>query len=165
MAMRRRGAIPAVASADGARPIGGRLIDEDGTTMAGTFKFELVSPERILLSEEAEQAVLPGSDGEFTVLAGHAPVVSALLPGVIRVTMPSSKKGIYIKGGFAEVNPGGVTVLAEHAFIVDEVDPRQIDDELAKAEAALKDAKDDEALRHVTRAIEQLKALQGRKAA
>lgn len=133
--------------------------------MAGTFKFELVSPERILMSEDAEQAVLPGADGEFTVLVGHAPVISSLLPGVIHVTLMASKKGIYIKGGFAEVNPETVTVLAEHAFIVDEVDPRQLEDELAKAEAALKDAKDDEAMRHVTRAIEQLKALQGRRAA
>lgn len=133
--------------------------------MAGLFKFELVSPERVLMSDEVEQAVLPGADGEFTVLVGHAPVISSLLPGVIHVTLPIGKKSIYIKGGFAEVNPETVTVLAEHAFIVEEADPRQLEDELAKAEAALKDAKDDEALRHVTRAIEQLKALQGRRAA
>jgi F-type H+-transporting ATPase subunit epsilon len=133
--------------------------------MAGNFKFELVSPERILLSEPAEQVVLPGAEGQFTVLAGHAPVVSTLLPGVIHVTLLTSKKGIYINGGFVEVNPEQVTVLAEHAFIVDEADPRMLESALHKAEEAIKEAKDDEALRHLTTAIEQLKGLQRGKAA
>lgn len=134
--------------------------------MAGTFKFELVSPERILMSADAEQVVIPGVEGEFTVLAGHAPVIAELLPGVIHVRLTNAKKAIYVKAGFVEVNPDAVTLLAAHAFVVDEADPRQLDAELAAAEAALKDAKDDEALRHVSRAIEQLKALQGsRKAA
>ena len=134
--------------------------------MAGTFKFELVSPERILLSDEAEEAVLPGGEGQFTVLVGHAPVVSTLLPGVIHVKLAAaSTKGIYIDGGFVEVNPQSVTVLAEHAFIVDEADPRQLEAALSKAEAALGEAKEDEALRHLTSAIEQLKGLQRKKAA
>lgn len=134
--------------------------------MAGTFKFELVSPERILLSDEAEEAILPGAEGQFTVLVGHAPVVSTLLPGVIHVKLATaSTKGIYIDGGFVEVNPQSVTVLAEHAFIVDEADQRQLEDALGKAETALGEAKDDEALRHLTCAIDQLKGLQRKKAA
>jgi F-type H+-transporting ATPase subunit epsilon len=134
--------------------------------MAGTFKFELVSPERILLSDDmTEEAVLPGAEGQFTVLAGHAPVVSTLLPGVIHVKLSTSSKGIYINGGFVEVNPESVTVLAEHAFIVDEADPRQLEDALAKAEKALEETKDDDALRHLTTAIDQLKGLQRKKAA
>lgn len=133
--------------------------------MAGTFKFELVSPERILLSDLAEEAVLPGAEGQFTVLAGHAPVVSTLLPGVIHVKLTVSTKGIYINGGFVEVNPEAVTVLAEHAFIVDEADPRQLEDALAKAEKALVETKDDEALRHLSCAIDQLKGLQRKRAA
>ena len=134
--------------------------------MAGTFKFELVSPERILLSDEAEEAILPGAEGQFTVFAGHAPVVSTLLPGVIHVKLTTaSTKGIYIDGGFVEVNPESVTVLAEHAFIVDEADPRMLEAELEKAETALKSADDDEALRHLTSAIEHLKGLQRGKAA
>lgn len=133
--------------------------------MAGMFKFELVSPERVLISEPAEQVVLPGAEGQFTVLVGHAPVVSTLLPGVIHVTLTSSKKGIYIDGGFVEVNPEAVTVLAEHAFITDEADPRMLESALNKAEAALQETKDDEALRHLTTAIEQLKGLQRGKAA
>lgn len=133
--------------------------------MAGTFKFELVSPERILLSDVAEEAVLPGAEGQFTVLAGHAPVVSTLLPGVIVVKLTASTKGIYIDGGFVEVNPESVTVLAEHAFIVDEADQRQLEDALSKAETALEAAEDDDALRHLTFAIDQLKGLQRKKAA
>ncbi|MCB1504161.1 MAG: F0F1 ATP synthase subunit epsilon [Hyphomicrobiaceae bacterium] len=133
--------------------------------MSGTFKFELVSPERILMSEPAEQVVLPGAEGQFTVLSGHTPVVSTLLPGVIHATLTASTKGIYINGGFVEVNPESVTVLAEHAFIVDEADPRMLEAELEKAETALKSADDDEALRHLTSAIEHLKGLQRGKAA
>jgi len=128
--------------------------------MAGTFKFELVSPERILMSADAEQAIIPGVEGEFTVLAGHAPVIAEILPGVIHVKLTNAKKAVFVKSGFAEVNPETVTVLAAHAFVVDEADPRQLEGELAAAEDALKEAKDDEALRHITRAIEQLKALQ-----
>ncbi len=127
--------------------------------MESTFKFDLVSPERVLLSAAAEQAVLPGVDGQFTVLAGHAPVVSALMPGVIHVTLTNAKKAVFVKGGFVEINPESVTVLAAHAFVLDEVDPRQLDAELAAAETALTAEKDDEALRHVSRAIEELKAL------
>lgn len=133
--------------------------------MSGTFKFELVSPERILLSDVAEEAVLPGAEGQFTVLAGHAPVVSTLLPGVIVVKLAVATKGIYIDGGFVEVNPESATVLAEHAFIVDEADQRQLEDALNKAESALAEAKDDDALRHLTCAIDQLKGLQRKKAA
>lgn len=127
--------------------------------MAGTFKFELVSPERILLSVDAEQAVVPGSEGEFTVLAGHAPVVSTLLPGVIRITTADAKQAIFVRSGFAEVTPEKLTVLAERAFIVEEVDPRQLDNELDLAQKSLDAADTDEARLHVNRAIEELKAL------
>ena len=72
--------------------------------MAGTFKFELVSPERILMSVEAEQVIVPGAEGQFTVLEGHAPVVSTLLPGVIHVTTPSSKQAIFVRFGFCRSN-------------------------------------------------------------
>lgn len=127
--------------------------------MPATFKFELVSPAKVLMSQDIEQAQIPGSDGEFTVMAGHAPVISTLLPGVVRVTMPDGIKNIYVKGGFVEVTPTSLTVLAESAFIVDEVDPRQLDKELDAAQADLKGADSDAARAHVSRAIEELKAL------
>lgn len=129
--------------------------------MAGTFKFELVSPERILMSVDADQVIVPGAEGQFTVLQGHAPVISTLLPGVIHVTTADLKKAIFVRSGFAEVTADQVTVLAERAFIVDEVDPRHLDDELEAAQQSLDAADTDDARLHVTRAIEQLKALIG----
>ncbi len=131
--------------------------------MAGTFKFELVSPERVLLSAEAEQAILPGADGIFTVLQGHAPVITNLLPGVVRITLADGIKSIFVKGGFAEVSADSVTVLAERAFITDEVDPRQIEAELAAAQKSLDNGLDDDAKLHITRAIDELRALVGNK--
>ena len=127
--------------------------------MAGTFKFELVSPERVLLSVDAEQVELPGGEGDFTVLPGHAPVISTLRPGTIHARTKENKKGIFVKSGFAEVGPDKVVVLVEQAFITDEVDVRHIEDELAATEAALSATNDDEARRHLGMAIEQMKAI------
>ncbi|MDX2289971.1 MAG: F0F1 ATP synthase subunit epsilon [Hyphomicrobiaceae bacterium] len=133
--------------------------------MAGTFKFELVSPERILMSVDAEEVTVPGSEGEFTVLPGHAPVISQLAPGVLHVKLTNGRKGVFVRSGFADVTPDTLTVLAERAFIVEEADPRTLDRELDLAQKALADADTDEARMHVGRAIEQLKALQAGKAA
>src|SRR5262247_1506253 len=106
--------------------------------MAGTFKFELVTPERMALSQDATQVVVPGLEGDFTVLPGHAPVISALRPGVVDVTLPdASKARIFVKGGFAEVNPQHLTVLAERALDVEAMDAGTIAAELAVAEAEL----------------------------
>ena len=127
--------------------------------MAGTFKFELVSPERILLSVDAEQVELPGSEGDFTVLAGHAPVIASLRPGTIHARTKDEKKAIFVKSGFAEVGPDKLVVLAERAFISDEVDVRHIEDELKATETALGGAKDDEGRRHLGIAIEQMRAI------
>jgi F-type H+-transporting ATPase subunit epsilon len=90
-------------------------------------------------------------------------VVSTLQPGVVRVTMPGGIKNIYVKGGFVEVGPDSATVLAERAFITDEIDPRQLDNELDAAQAAMKDDLDDNARMHIGKAIAQLKALQAAK--
>ena len=73
--------------------------------MAGTFKFELVTPERMVLSQDASQVVVPGVEGEFTVLPGHAPVISALRPGVVDATLGDARNiRVFVKGGFAEVD-------------------------------------------------------------
>ena len=134
--------------------------------MAGTFKFELVSPERIMLSVDAEQVELPGSEGDFTVLPGHAPVISSLRPGTIHARTKDAKTAIFVKSGFAEVGPDKLVVLAEKAFVSDEVDVRHIEAELQATEAALAAAqstvattKDDEALRHLGIAIDQMRAI------
>jgi F-type H+-transporting ATPase subunit epsilon len=133
--------------------------------MVGIFKFELVTPERVLLSENVEQVVLPGSEGDFTVLVAHAPVIATLRPGVIDVQLPGKKRRVFVKGGFADVQPELLTVLAEKALDAEEVDGATVAAELEVAEAELKEAKDDEARFAATTAIEQLKILQTGRAA
>lgn len=132
--------------------------------MAGTFKFELVSPERVLLSIDADQVVVPGSDGEFAVLAGHAPVIATLRPGVLDVTAGGSKRRLFVKSGFAEVDPSRLTVLAEKAYDVDEMSSSSIAEELKAAEADLAAAKDDNARRMADTLVSELKRLSGKAA-
>jgi F-type H+-transporting ATPase subunit epsilon len=128
--------------------------------MAGTFRFELVTPERVALSEDVEQVVVPGMEGEFTVLAGHAPVISALRPGVIEVALPDARRTrIYVRGGFAEIDAQHLTVLAERAFNVEVTEPATIADELAAAEAELASAADDAARLTAASAVDRLRAL------
>jgi F-type H+-transporting ATPase subunit epsilon len=111
--------------------------------MAGTLKFEIVSPEKILLAGDAEQVVLPGSEGDMTILPGHAPVISSLRPGVLDVDLGGSKARFYVKAAFAEVAPDRVTVLAEKAYEFSEISAATIATELAAAESDLAAAKDD----------------------
>ena len=128
--------------------------------MAGTFKFELVTPERMALSEDAAQVVVPGVEGEFAVLPGHAPVISALRPGIIDVTLPDARKTrIFVKGGFAEVDADHLTVLAERALDVDAMDAAAIAAELETAEADLASATDDAARLAAASAVERLKSM------
>jgi F-type H+-transporting ATPase subunit epsilon len=128
--------------------------------MAGTFKFELVTPERMLLSEDAAQVVVPGVEGEFTVLAAHAPVVSALRPGVIDATLGDARKvRVFVKGGFAEVDADRLVVLAERALDLETVDADGIAGELQAAEAELAAATTDAARLAATAAVDGLRAL------
>ena len=92
--------------------------------MAGTVEFELVSPERLLLSEQVAMVVVPGAEGNFGVLPGHAPLISTVRPGVIDVyaTRAELSSRIFIAGGFAEVTAERCTVLAEEAVPVGEID-------------------------------------------
>ncbi|HET7154504.1 MAG TPA: F0F1 ATP synthase subunit epsilon [Hyphomicrobiaceae bacterium] len=129
--------------------------------MAGTFKFELVTPERMVLSQDASQVVVPGVEGEFTVLPGHAPVISALRPGVVDATLGDARKiRVFVKGGFAEVDADRVTVLAERALDVEAMDAATVSQELQAAEADLAAATGDADKLAAASAVEQLKALQ-----
>jgi F-type H+-transporting ATPase subunit epsilon len=129
--------------------------------MAGTFKFELVTPERMLLSEDAAQVVVPGVEGEFTVLAGHAPVVSALRPGVVNAILGDSRTvRLFVKGGFAEVDAERLVVLAERALNLETADAAGIASELQTAEAELAAAATDAARLSANSAVEGLRALQ-----
>jgi len=128
--------------------------------MAATFTFELVTPERLLLSEPAEQVVVPGSEGDFAVLAGHAPVISTLRPGVIEITLPQGRQRIFVKKGVAEVDPERLTVLAQTAVAVDDLDAGRLASELKTAEAELAEAKDDQSKRMAEMLVDVLKRLQ-----
>ena len=129
--------------------------------MAGTFKFELVTPERMALSQDATQVLVPGVEGEFTVLPGHAPVISALRPGVIEVTLAEGgeKERIFVKGGFAEIDADRVTVLAERALAVEQMSADVVAAELETAEAELAAAADDASRLAAASAVERLKAM------
>ena len=127
--------------------------------MAGTFKFELVSPERILLSVDADQVVVPGADGDFAVLAGHAPVISTLRPGILDVTAGGTRKRMFVKSGFAEADPTRLTVLAQKAYDVEDMPSAVVAGELSAAEAELAAAKDDEAKAMADTLVAELKRL------
>lgn len=127
--------------------------------MASTFKFELVSPERILLSEDVEQVIVPGTEGDFTVLPGHAPVIAALRPGVLDVQVGGKRRRVFVRSGFAEVDPERLTVLAQTALDLDSVDKATIGAALTFAEAELADAKTDEGRRLALEAVSRLKQL------
>jgi F-type H+-transporting ATPase subunit epsilon len=115
----------------------------------------------MLLSEDAAQVVVPGVEGEFTVLAGHAPVVSALRPGVVSATLGENEaKRIFVKGGFAEVDAERLIVLAERAIDLADADAATIAAELQTAEAELAAATSDAARLAAASAVDQLRALQ-----
>lgn len=107
-----------------------------------TFHVELVSPEKLLFAGEAESATVPSVDGEFTVLAAHAPLMAVLKPGVVRIVDDKQQVSrLFVRGGFADVNPSGLTLLAEYAIPVEEIDVASVDAQLRNAEEDLRDAK------------------------
>ncbi|MBR0668241.1 ATP synthase F1 subunit epsilon [Roseomonas hellenica] len=109
--------------------------------MAGTFQLELVSPAKLLLSRPVEMAVLPAAEGEMGVLAGHAPMIVALRGGVISVTEGGQvTERLFVAGGFAEVTPERVTVLADEATPVEQLSRSAAEARVTEAEAALAEA-------------------------
>jgi F-type H+-transporting ATPase subunit epsilon len=112
--------------------------------MPDPFKFELVSPERLLVSAQVEQVVVPGSEGEMTVLAHHAPVLTTLRPGLLDIGFPGGgeHQRYFVRGGFAEISPAGLTVLAETAIDLVELDAAQLAQAVKDAEEDVTDATD-----------------------
>jgi F-type H+-transporting ATPase subunit epsilon len=109
--------------------------------MPDAFKFELVSPERLLLSGEVEQVLVPGAEGDMTVLARHAPLLTTLRPGLLDIGLPGGEHQRYfIRGGFAEVGPSGLTVLAETAIDLVELDAGRLAQAVKDAEEDVADA-------------------------
>lgn len=128
--------------------------------MAEPLKFDLVSPERLLMSERVDQVVVPGSEGYFTVMRGHAPFMSTLKPGVIDVTRGGTTERIFVRGGFADVNGEGLTVLAEQAIPLAEVDPAMLAQPVKDAEEDIADAKDGATRDAAQLRLHQLKEVQ-----
>jgi F-type H+-transporting ATPase subunit epsilon len=129
--------------------------------MAGLY-FELVSPARLLISGDVASVTIPGTEGEMGIYPGHAPVLSTLRPGVIIITPDSgSPERVFVRGGFAEVNPKGLTVLAETAIPMAELNAAALAQQVRNAEEDVADAKDDETRRRATENLEHLRALQG----
>ena len=112
--------------------------------MPDPFKFELVSPERLLVSDDVEQVLVPGAEGDMTVLAYHAPVLTTLRPGLLDIGFPGGEhRRYFIRGGFAEIGPAGLTVLAETAVDLVELDADQLAQAVTEAEEDVADASDD----------------------
>ena len=131
--------------------------------MAEKIKFELVAPEKLLIDEPVDMVVVPGVEGDFGVLARHAPLIAAVRPGVINVHNDGAiTERIFVGGGFAEVTASGCTVLAEQAQPVAEIDRAAAERAIADAREDVEDAKDE-----VTKAIAQneLKVAEARLAA
>ncbi len=115
--------------------------------MADKLTFSLVSPERELIHGEVDQVVVPGAEGEFGVLPNHAPVLSIIKPGVLRVIDGTATRRIFVNGGFADVTPEGLTVLAEEALDLADavIDVAALDQEIKDSGDDLRDAPNDTA--------------------
>ncbi|PSJ52603.1 F0F1 ATP synthase subunit epsilon [Kumtagia ephedrae] len=130
--------------------------------MAEAFKFELVSPERLLVSEDVESVVIPGTEGEMTVMANHAPVMSTIKPGVVTVNPVSGSPERYVVfGGFADILPSGCTLLAESAVPVKDIDKADIARRIQEAREDLADAKDHASRTKAEEFLQQLTTLEG----
>jgi F-type H+-transporting ATPase subunit epsilon len=125
-----------------------------------TFHFDLVSPEKLLFSGEVEQVDVPGSEGDFGVLAGHAPLMTALRPGILVLHREGGALKVVVNGGFAEVNPAGLTVLADMAVPVEDFDRAALAGEIKAAEENLAGVTEGSARDKLTRRLDQLKTLQ-----
>ena len=123
-----------------------------------SIPFELVSPTRLVFSGDADQVDVPGAEGDFGVLPGHAPFISTLRPGVLTIRSGGEAKRFFVRDGFAEVNAGGLTVLAETAVPAEEVGADVLVNEIKAAEKALAEAKSDAERWKLLEAAEQLKA-------
>ncbi len=106
--------------------------------------FELVSPERLLVSEAFDMVVVPGSEGDFGVLPGHSPFISTVRPGVIDIHEGGKiAHRVFVGGGFAEVTPDRCTVLAEDAAMIEDIDTADVDRRIQDVELDLRDAESD----------------------
>ena len=121
--------------------------------------FDLVSPERLLLSEEADMVTVPGTDGYMGVMAGHAPLVSTLRAGMIDVLKDGQDSRYFVRGGFAEVNAEKIIVLADEAIPFAEFDLAVLDQRIKDTEEDLIAAKDDPTRERISESLDDLRMI------
>ena len=127
--------------------------------MAG-LHFEFVSPESVLFSGDVDQVDLPGIEGDLGVLPGHAPMVTLLRPGIVTIVREGQREPVVVVGGFAEMGPGGLTVLADRAGAREDFDLVSLADDIRDTEEDVADCKDDAQRDKLVRRLDQLRALQ-----
>ncbi len=127
--------------------------------MAEKLKFDLVAPEQRVFSGEVDMVVAPGTEGDFGVLAGHAPFMSTIRPGAIAVHDGKDVTRTFIHGGFAEVTPAGLTILAEEAIALDDVDRSELEQDIKNAREDVSDVSDEAERRLAEDRLTKLEAL------
>ncbi len=129
--------------------------------MVDLFRFELVSPEKLVLAADVQQVRVPGSEGDMGILAGHAPVMTSLRPGVLEVTTRSGAlKKFYVRGGFAEIIPEQLVVLAQQTIDLEELNKDHLVQEITNLQEDVADAKNDKQRTKAEFALDRLKELQ-----
>jgi F-type H+-transporting ATPase subunit epsilon len=134
-------------------------MEKTGSPMA-TFHFDLVSPEKLAFSGEVDQVDIPGVEGDFGVLAGHAPVIAAVRPGILTVTTGGKHEKIIVLGGLAEVSDKGLTVLADVATSIGDLDRAKFAETIAEMEENLKEHEGSELDQAIER-LDHFKSIQG----
>jgi F-type H+-transporting ATPase subunit epsilon len=127
--------------------------------MADMLHFSLVSPVRELFSGDVKQVDAPGVEGEFGVLPKHAPFMTVLKPGVVRIHEDSGVTPVFVRGGFADVTPAGLTILAEEAIRLSDVDAGALDTEIAKLRSDAADPGDETRRKRASERLAYLEAL------
>ncbi|KRQ95325.1 F0F1 ATP synthase subunit epsilon [Bradyrhizobium valentinum] len=124
-----------------------------------TFHFDLVSPEKLAFSGEVDQVDVPGLEGDFGVLSGHAPVVAAVRPGILTIITGGTREKVIVLGGLAEMSERGLTVLADVATSIQDVDRAQFAETIAEMEAKLAEKEGGE-LDHAIERLDHFKSIQ-----
>jgi len=121
---------------------------------------DFVSPESVLFSGDVEQVDLPGAEGDMGILAGHAPLVTTLRPGIVTIYRGGAREPVVVTGGFVEVSPAGLTVLADRAVAREDFDTTTLANEIKDTEEDVADATNEAQRDKLARHLEQLKTLQ-----
>jgi len=121
---------------------------------------DFVSPESVLFSGDVDQVDLPGAEGDMGILAGHAPLVTPLRPGIVTIYRGGAREPVVVTGGFAEVGPTGLTVLADRAVAREDFDTTTLASEIKDTEEDVADATDEHQRDKLARHLQQLKTLQ-----